>query len=163
MTIFIRLHLTPLRNAKGEITGVQALVEDCTERKLADQALYESEQKYRAAFEHAALGIAYLSMEYRWMGVNKKFCDIVGYTVEELSELTLAELTYPGDHEIVIQDLVLLAEGKYQTFSREKRYIRKDGSPVWVNVTVSLVRETDGTPKYYIGIIEDIEESKHEP
>jgi PAS domain S-box-containing protein len=159
-TIFIRIHLTPLRDSKGQITGAQALIEDCTERKLADQALNESEQQFRAAFEQAAVGIAYADMEYRWLGVNKKFCDITGYTTKELLKLTVEDVTHPEDFEKGVLDLVHMAEGSLETFAWEKRYIRKDRSVVWVNVTVSLVRETDGTPKYYIGIIEDIEERK---
>lgn len=159
-SIYMRIHLTPLRDIEGEISGVQALVEDFTSRKKAEDALYESEQLFRATFEQAALGIFHESIDGKFLKANEKFCDIVGYTQEELSQLTVRSITYPDDSVQYEESIKKLLAGEVSTAAKEKRYIRKDGSIVWVSGTVSLVRDSTGEPKYFIKIIEDIGERK---
>ncbi|PKM41792.1 MAG: hypothetical protein CVV03_11475 [Firmicutes bacterium HGW-Firmicutes-8] len=84
--IYKRIHLTPRRDALGKVAGVQALVEDFTEYKRAHQAVKKSEEEFRATFEQAVVGMVHADMSGRWVKVNKKFCDIVGYTSEELTK-----------------------------------------------------------------------------
>jgi diguanylate cyclase (GGDEF)-like protein/PAS domain S-box-containing protein len=133
---------------------------DVTERKLAVEALKESEQRFRSSFEDAAIGMALLSPDGRYLQVNSSMCELVGYSEGELLRKTFHEITHPEDLE---EDLRLgrqLLEDGERTFSMEKRYIRKDGSVVWVNLTVSLLRETSGEPLYSVSQVQDITERK---
>ncbi|MBD1933925.1 MULTISPECIES: PAS domain-containing sensor histidine kinase [Cyanophyceae] len=111
------------------------------ELQQVQEALFESEQRFRATFEQAAVGISHVGIDGRWLRVNQKLCEIVGYTREELLKLTFQDITHPEDLEA---DLVLanqLLAGEIKTYSMEKRYLRKDGSIVWINLTGSIVRE----------------------
>nr|WP_242019093.1 MULTISPECIES: PAS domain S-box protein [unclassified Trichocoleus] len=110
------------------------------ELQQVQQALLESEQRFRATFEQAAVGISHVGIDGRWLRVNQKLCEIVGYTREELLELTFQDITYPDDLEADLALVDRLLAGEIETYSMEKRYICKDGSTVWINLTVSLRR-----------------------
>ena len=124
------------------------------------QTLQESEQRFQATFEQAAVGISHVAPDGRFLQVNQKLCTIVGYSHEELLRLTFQDITFPEDVDIDLAFIRRLLSGEIATYSMEKRYIRKDSSFVWVNITVSLVREKTGTPCYFISIIEDIQAHK---
>ncbi|HEX2962731.1 MAG TPA: PAS domain S-box protein [Ignavibacteriales bacterium] len=130
------------------------------ERKRIEEALIESQSELKATFEQAAVGIAHVSLEGKWLKVNQKMCDIMGYTAEELSRLDFQTLTHPEDLAKDLEQVKMILEGNISTYAMEKRYIRKDGSSIWVNLTVSLVRDSGGNPAYFISIIEDISERK---
>jgi PAS domain S-box-containing protein len=123
-------------------------------------ALRESEQRFRATFDQAPIGIAHVGTDGQWLRVNRKLCDIVGYTREELRSRTFQEITHPDDLELDLENVRRVLAGEIRTFSREKRYVRKDGSLVWAHLTVSLVREPAGGPKYFISTVEEIGERK---
>lgn len=128
-------------------------------QKRASTALKISEANFRAAFEQAAIGIAHTSMERRYVQVNQKFCDMLGYSREELLGMKVSELRYagdPGDGSYVQQ----LLSGEATSLSAEKRYVRKDGSVLWVNRTISMVRDHSGHPLHFLRIVEDITERK---
>jgi PAS domain S-box-containing protein len=125
-----------------------------------EQALRESEQRFRATFEQAAVGIAHIALDRQWLQVNRRFCDIVGYEYEELIRRTFRDLIHPDDLPIDQAHFQQIINGQMQTYSIEKRYIRKDGSSVWVNQTRSLVRDAAGAPQYFISVIEDISARK---
>jgi PAS domain S-box-containing protein len=133
---------------------------DLSERKQAEEALRESEEQFRATFDHAAVGIAHVGTDGQWLRINQRLCDIVGYTREELLQRTFQDITHPEDLEAGLKQARRLITGEIRTHSTEKRYIRKDGSVVWANLAVSLVREPSGEPKYFISIIEDISQRK---
>ncbi|MFN6583285.1 MAG: histidine kinase dimerization/phosphoacceptor domain -containing protein [Aulosira sp. ZfuVER01] len=120
----------------------------------------ESEQRFRATFDQAAVGIAHVGIDGRWLLVNQRLCDIVGYTSQELELRTFQDITYPGDMEASLKYVEQVLVGDIPTFSLEKRYLCKDDSIVWINVTVSLVHEPSGNPKYFIAVIEDISDRK---
>jgi PAS domain S-box-containing protein len=130
------------------------------EREQAKAILWESEERFRATFEQAAVGIAHIDLEGRWLRVNQRFCNIVGYSLEQLQNLTFQEITHPDDLDIDVQLIGKILAGEIPTYSIEKRYIHATGSDVWVNLTVSLVRESPNLPKYFIAVIEDITERK---
>lgn len=150
----VELAVTPIQSGKGYTFA--AFVRDITERNQAEEALRESEERFRATFNQAAVGIGHVGPDGRWLRVNRKYCDILGYTVEELRALSIVDITHPDDRETTIKHLALLLEGKIGDYSLEKRYIRKNGSIVWVNITVSKVADADGKPRFFVGVVEDI-------
>ena len=124
------------------------------------QALEESDERFRATFEQAAVGIAHVAPNGSWLRLNQKLCDILGYTVDELTRRTFQDITHPDDLESDLAQVKQVLAGEISSYSMEKRYFRKDGSVVWANLTVSLVRATSGEPKYFISVIQDISDRK---
>jgi diguanylate cyclase (GGDEF)-like protein/PAS domain S-box-containing protein len=120
------------------------------------EALAASEARFSATFEQAAVGIAHLGIDGRWLDVNRRCCEILGYSKEELLKLSFAELTHPEDLNTDSELVQELLRGERSNYSIEKRYYTKGKRLVWVNLTVSLVRKTDGSPDYFISVIEDI-------
>ncbi|PHJ61325.1 hypothetical protein VF14_09515 [Nostoc linckia z18] len=146
----------------AELTRInQSLQTEITRRQRIEVALRESEQRFRCAFHQAAVGIAHVAINGRWLLVNQRLCDILGYTLEELQLLTFQDITYPEDLEADLKYVEDILADRIPTFSMEKRYFRKDNSIVWVNLTVSLMRESNAQPKYFIAVIEDISDRKH--
>jgi diguanylate cyclase (GGDEF)-like protein/PAS domain S-box-containing protein len=144
---------------RGECT---VLFTDVTASKLAEAALRESEAQLRATFEQAAVGIAHISIpERRFLRVNQTFCRIVGYDPDELLALTVSDLTHPDDLKAYEKQYAQLISGQLSSFTMEKRYIRKDGSVIWVRKTFSAVRDEHGSPVYGISVLEDITDEKH--
>jgi PAS domain S-box-containing protein len=136
-------------------------VQEILQRSAAfEQALRESEQLYRSTFELAAVGVAHVKPDGRWLRVNKKLCEIVGYSEAELMQLTFQEITHPEDLPADLAETEKLLNGSLDMFAMKKRYIRKDGSPVWVNVTASVARDAGGKVKHFITVVEDIHERR---
>ncbi|WP_442938361.1 PAS domain S-box protein [Nostoc sp.] len=143
----------------AELTRInKSLQAEITERQRIGEALRESEQRFRATFHQAAVGIAHLAIDGRWLLVNQRLCDILGYTPEELQFLTFQDITHPDDINTDLKYFAQIIADNFQTYSIEKRYFHKDNSIVWVNLTVSLVREPSGEPIYFISVVEDISE-----
>ncbi len=138
----------------GEIFA-SAIVRSETER-----ALRESEERFRATFEQAAVGIAHVSPGGRYLRVNRRYCDIVGYEREELLARNFQSITHPDDLEEDLGNLASLLSGRIDTAAMEKRYIRKDGSIIWVTLTTAVVKSPECKPKYVISVIEDITSRK---
>jgi PAS domain S-box-containing protein len=125
-----------------------------------ERALRESEERYRSTFEQAAVGIAHTSKEGHFLRVNPKLCEIVGYTQETLRKLTMREITHPSDLRAELAQSEKVADGDLDQYSTEKRLVRKDGSAVWVNQTISAVREPDNRLNYFVCVLEDVTERK---
>jgi PAS domain S-box-containing protein len=145
-----------IHGQNGSIVRLDGITSDITERKRAEEALRESEERFRAAFEQAAVGVAHTDSDGYWLRVNRKFCDIVGYDEAELIGRTWQEMTHPDDLAADYARALQLLAGEIPTYSMEKRFIRKDALPVWVNMTTSLVRDSSGKSKYAIVVMEDI-------
>ena len=148
------------RDAQGKVEHFVAIISDITEKHNTSQALAESEARFRATFENAAVGMAIVGTDGSWLQVNQKACDITGYKADELMQLTFQDITHPDDLHI---DLSLLEEtiaGKRDSYSMEKRYFRKDGTLVWVKLTVGCARSKSGDVDYFISVIEDITQEK---
>ncbi len=150
----------PWRDAEGTVIGVVGIARDISDRKATEAAVRESEERLRAIVDLAAVGIAQIAPSGEWIEVNQKLCDIVGYSREELVMLTFKDITHPEDLEADLAYVERLFAREIDSYSMEKRYIRKDGSPVWVQITTSSVRHLSGEPKYLIGVIEDISDRK---
>jgi PAS domain S-box-containing protein len=120
-----------------------------------EHALRQSERLYRSTFEMAGLGIAQVSRDGRYLRVNRKLCEILGYSEPELLRLTLQDIIHPDDLEADLSQREKVRSGTLGSYSAEKRCIRKDGSLVWVNLTVAGVRDS-GKLEHFIAVIEDI-------
>ncbi|MCL1466825.1 PAS domain S-box protein [Argonema galeatum] len=141
----------------AELKVANALLrEEIIDRRRVEAQLRESEERFRSIFNQAAVGIAQVLLSGQYFLVNQKFADIVGYTVEELQQKTFQEITHPDDISDNLVNYRQIWAGEIETYSMEKRFIRKDGFPVWVNLTVSLLRGHAGEPKYFINVVEDI-------
>ena len=131
--------------------------------RRAEVLLAANEERFRAAFEQAGVGMALRAIEPsrpRLLRVNQKLCDMLGYTRDELMQLTTVDLTPPEDRENAIAYNKQLLRGELSNYSREKRYLRKDGQIVWTDLTVSAVCGPDGRPSHVISVIADITERK---
>jgi len=136
------------------IFGFYSVSHPLTER------IRNSEKMLRNTFEQAAVGISHVALNGSWMMVNSRLCEIVGYSRKELLDLTFQDITHPDDLDLDLKYVELLLEGKQSTYSMEKRYIRKDGSIVWINLTVALVLDEFKKADYFISVIEDINDKK---
>ncbi|HKQ77080.1 MAG TPA: PAS domain S-box protein [Blastocatellia bacterium] len=130
------------------------------ERQKSRESIHESESRFKAIFENAAVGIARVAPDGHWLEVNQRLCDILGYSREELLTKTFTDITYPDDMEADLRVAQRMLAGEIDTSRLEKRYYRKDGSVVWANLTVSLLRKADGSSDYFVAIIEDISARK---
>ena len=132
-------------------------VQEILQRSVAfENALVESEERFRSTFELAAVGIAHIAPDGRWLRLNRKACEILGYSQEELLKLTFRDVTHPDDLPADLAFREKLVAGTLPQYSMEKRYVRKNGIPVWVNLTVSSVRDSEERVKYLIAVAEDI-------
>jgi PAS domain S-box-containing protein len=154
------LYVSPVHDEEGRLTNFVGVQNDITERRRIEDVLRESEERFRATFEHAAIGAAQVGVDGRWLRVNRRLGEIVGYEPEELLQTTFQEITHPDDLERDLAHLRHLLADELRTYTTEKRYLRRDGSIVWVNLTVSLVRDAAGEPAYFIAAVEDISERK---
>ena len=130
------------------------------ERDRTERALRESEARFRKVFDEGPLGITIIDLDYRYVKVNPMFCRMVGYTEQELATLTFPEITHPEDIERNLEIAHRLRRGEALSCSMEKRYIRKNGETVWVNMTSSVIHDDRGQPLYLVAMIEDITRRK---
>ena len=147
---FISLLVATMRSARRQ-------AEARTLQSRRDQEdLRRSEERFRATFEQAAVGIAHVGFGGEWLRVNRTLCDIVGYTREELLGRTFQDITHPDDLQHDLDQFVPLMAGEIPTYSMEKRYLHKEGSVVWANLTVSAACVGKDKLGYCIAMIEDI-------
>jgi PAS domain S-box-containing protein len=149
-----------LAEERNLINSLAEMLRIYLDRKLASDALLESEERFRITFEQAAVGIIHVAPDGRILRANRKFCDIIGYSYGEISERTLQDITCIHDVPSEAENRDKLMASRIHAYSIEKRNIRKDGKPVWVNETVSLVHLPSGEPGYFIIVLEDITDRK---
>jgi PAS domain S-box-containing protein len=140
--------------------GLGVYFRDVTKEKRTEMALQESEERFRVTFEQAPVGIAHVAPDGRWLRVNQRLCEILGYSRDALLAQTFQETTYLADLELDLEQTELTLRGEIQSYEVEKRFLRRDGQLVWCHLTISLVRDLDLTPKYFIAVIEDISARK---
>jgi PAS domain S-box-containing protein len=134
--------------------------EDITERQQLEDARKESEQRFRATFNAAAIGMALISPEGIFIRSNQALHQIIGYSREELHGKTFHEITHPDDLDNSLRLLQGLHDGEYENYQLEKRYFHKDGHPIWVRLSTSAVRDAIGNPLYFIAQIQDITQDR---
>jgi PAS domain S-box-containing protein len=139
---------------------VLVVCEDISERLLTEEHIRESEERWRAFYEYAGVGIAQLDLTGQFLRVNPRLCETLGYSSKTLLQRTFQELTHPADLEPNLEHFKKLVAGTLSSFSMEKRYRRSDDTWVWVNLTVSLVRTASSAPAYFIAVVEDSSERK---
>ena len=136
--------------------GLVSTVSDITAQHDAETRLKESEQRFRRTFELAGSGMAHIGMDRRFTRVNRRLCEILGYSEEELLQLTGRQISHPEDLDIINEQRPRLYKGEIDRIELEKRYLRKDGSVVWVHFTMTVERDAKGAPLYEIAVYEDI-------
>jgi len=146
-------------NAQGQPVRMRGTIRDITERKRAETRLRESEERYRSTFEQAAVGIVHASFDGRISRCNARFAEILGYTPEELSALTIRDITAPEDFAATMEAPGRIGSGA-ATENLEKRHIRKDGSLTWTRMTISIQRDGEGRPLHLVAVAEDINDRK---
>ena len=153
----------PIRDSDGALQGVVMVFRDETERRKAERALRESEERYRATFQQAAVGVALVGLDGRWLEANERLCRTMGYTRDELLQRTFQDITFPADLDADLENLRRMVAGELTTYSREKRYLRKDGTLVWIDLSVTLVHGQRGAPEpqYFIAVLQDISARKN--
>lgn len=174
--IIIELRLVPVTSSRVPGQFVMAMIRDATARKEAEldrlrlareqaarvaaeqaaEALRQSEERFRTAFDHAPIGMDLVDLQGRFLQVNAAFCELTGYTEQELLTGTFQDITHPDDLEADLALLGQLKAGEIPAYQMEKRYLRKDGRVIWGLVHASLVRDRHGAPLHTIGQIEDI-------
>ncbi len=158
--IDIMLNMYPIRNDQGRIVGASTIARDISERRAVEASLRESDERVRYTFEQAAVGIAQVGLDGRFLRVNQKLSAIVGYRQEELLSHSVQDLIHPLDkanERLLVEEMLA---GTRATYSQEVRYFHRLGHVVWVNLTVSLARDYTGQPRYFITVIEDISRRK---
>ncbi len=144
----------------GDKKVAEVIVRDVSGQKRVEDSLRESEARFRKVFDEGPLGMAITALDYRFVRVNARLCQMLGYTEEELTKLTFPDITYPDDIGKDISLARKLFFGEIPFFQMEKRYIRKSGEVFWINLTASLIRDEKGNPLYGLGMIEDISQRK---
>jgi PAS domain S-box-containing protein len=148
-----------LRNQHGLPRHTLNVLRDITEQRRAEERLKESEQRYRESFENAAVGITHVGLDRRVIAVNRKFCEITGYTRDDLVGTDIFSIT-PEQARTFHPQTEALYRGDIPHIEVEKIYLHRDGHPIWVNSTITVQRDRHGNPLYRISIIEDITERK---
>jgi PAS domain S-box-containing protein len=150
---------TPIYNDEGALIGIVGVSNDITERKHAEEALRESEERYRAIIDQAMVGVAHADLNENFTTINQKYCDITGYTAAELLTMRIQDITHPDDLRLNVELRErMVAEGI--PYEIEKRYICKDGSVRWVNLGVSGIRDREGKLQSSVAVVLDITERK---
>ncbi len=155
-------HLTVslMKNPAGDPLYFLGLIEDIAEIKKAEEALHESEARFKLVFDRSPIGCAIVTMDYRYELVNEAFREFLGYSDTEFASLKLSDVTHPGDLDIDLGIAKSLMNGEAERAVRDKRYIRKDRKVVWGHISVNLMRDHEGKPRNFLVLVEDITERK---
>jgi PAS domain S-box-containing protein len=160
LTAFTRAHRefshTDLLFARAVADVIAAAWRDDWSRR----ELRESEARFRGIFEQAAVGIARVGLDGRWLQFNPAMCRITGYPAEELAELRINDVIHPDDLGVDLAHLADLSAGRADSYTMDKRYVRRDGSLAWVSLARSVVRDANGGPLYYVSVIEDVSDRR---
>ncbi len=146
----------PLRDPKGRVIGITCAAVNITQRKKAEDDLRRSEGNFRRTFDQAPIGAAMVSLDYRFLRVNAELCRITGYGEDELLAIGFPDITHPDDLKTDVDNARRVLAGEIDQYTMEKRYIRKDGGIVWINLHVRLIRDPSGRPLYFLPMMEDI-------
>jgi PAS domain S-box-containing protein len=150
----------PVRNERGDVTHIAAAQRDVTEPRRVEEELQRREEEFRSLFDLSAIGMARVSPEGKYLRVNRKYCQMLGYSEQELLHCTLYDVTHPDDREVSAARLDASFTGEPEEYSIEKRYVRKDGAIIWALINWTIVRDAEGCPLHSVANIQDITERK---
>ena len=150
----------PIIDPNGGKLGAVVAMRDLSEFKKIEQALWESQARFLETFIHAAVGMAIVALDGGWLEVNPALCQMLGYSQPELQANNFQAITYPEDLDSDLEKLEQLLSGQIRSYQMEKRYVNKQGDLVWVNLSVSLVRDKQDRPLYFVALIENINDRK---
>ena len=149
-----------VKDSLGNVKSVIGSMRDVTEQKKTEESLRNSNEQFRSAFENSSTGNAIFGVDGQWRRANSALCDALGYKKRELFEISFLDLTHPDDQSIASKSFEELIAGNMETYLCDRRYIRRNGSVMWAQVTVSLVRDANGEPDHIISQIVDITEQR---
>lgn len=155
---YYKTYKFPFKDGDGGMVGAVAF--NVTRRIKLEEELYQSEAQFKQAFEHSLVGMALISPTGKWKRVNRSLCQMLGYTAHEMKSLSVQDLTHPDDlkgSQTILEDLAL---GKIEEVKYEKRYLHKDGSPIWVVIAATMLYDSVGKALHYVSQIEDITKRK---
>jgi PAS domain S-box-containing protein len=154
--IYTNLTISLVRDANGNPDYFVSVYQDITERKQAEEQLRVSEERYRAIYNQAFIGIAQVGLNGEFLQVNEQLCHIMGYTREELYNMSFMDITHQDSKDESQKYRSELIEGKLENFTLEKKYVHKNGTVIYANLTSSLVRDSEGNPDYFVSVFQDI-------
>ena len=154
----VELSFSTLQTSNG--LRFNAFVHDISERRRSEEALNQANQRFRSAFDDAAIGMAIVSPEGRWMRANRALADLTGYPIDQLVGMGFADITHPDDLPNDVEALQEMIDGVRDRFQTQKRYIHADGRVIWVSLSTTVVRGSDGAPSYLLSQMQDISEHK---
>ncbi len=154
----VEISLSPVKTHEGVL--ISAAIRDITERKRMDEALRESEERFRRVFEEGPLGLALVGRGYQFLKVNSALCQMVGYPEASLLQMTFADITYPDDLGANVELAQRLFAGEIPLYTLRKRYVNKSGEIIWIQLNASVIRNQDGAPICGLAMIENITEVK---
>jgi PAS domain S-box-containing protein len=157
--VWVKFTMTVERDAAGKPLYEIAVYDDITAQRTAEERLRESEARFRQTFELAASGICHV-IDGRFVRVNRSLCEILGYTEKELLNKSVKDISHPEDRADTYAERARIRAGEIESARFEKRYVRKDGRIVWVDVAIALVRDVFGAPQYEVAIFDDITDRK---
>ena len=158
--VWVHFSMVVERDLEGRPKYEIAVYEDITARRNAEEALRQSEERFRRTFELASSGLAHVGLDGRFLRVNKRLCEIFGYSEAELCALTVRDLSHPEDRELADGPRARVIAGEIDSARLEKRYFRKDGKLLWVAIAIAMERDAQGRPLYAISVLDDITERK---
>ncbi len=149
-----------LKEERDLINTITSTITVYFNKAAQQRTIKESESRFRSAFEDSAIGMGIVSLEGKWIKVNKSLCDMLGYTEEELLSLSFPEITHPEDLQADLDFLHDTIHGNRNQYRIEKRYFHKNGNVIWINLNVAPVRDSDDRPLYFVSQIENITDKK---
>jgi PAS domain S-box-containing protein len=159
-TVWVRTIGRPILNSDGEVFKAVGVFQDITHLKERERALSESNLRFQGAFDYSAIGMAIVSLQGRWLQVNRRLAQFLGYSEKELLNLTFQDITHPQDLNKDLELVQACINGEIEHYQMDKRYIHKNGEALWAILSVALIRDKDQEPLYFISQIEDINERK---
>jgi diguanylate cyclase (GGDEF)-like protein/PAS domain S-box-containing protein len=159
-TVWVRNESVLIEDEASGVRYWQGFMLDITERRRVEAALRESEQRFRRSFDDAAIGMALVAPDGRFLRANRSLRELLGYPEEELLGKSFQDITYPDDLDVDLDHLGRMLAGEMRTYQTEKRYVHKEGHVVWILLNVSMVHDEEGKPLYFVSQIQDISERK---
>lgn len=160
--VAVSLTISSIRDTAGAVIGVSTIARDITQQQAMAEQLRASEELYRATVEHAPIGIGMVSLDGRWVRANRALCDMTGYSESELQTRSFQQIIHPDDVAASLDLARRLMAGEIDRVETDRRYLRADGSLLWVHVSVALVRDRTGQPTHRVVQILDISRQKHD-